>query len=159
MHLKPYKFRVPVYKGVPLPWMKGNTSFNDQCWPSGLVWKVSLFEKSALNNTTLWCPFLKRFSSHGWSETHHLTMSIRGSHAMDEVTLVICRWLQVISTSLNSFTFTKVHLKQHNFRVPVYKGVPIQWMKWNSSFNDECRVTILVKKLHFLKSERYTIHL
>ena len=66
---------------------------------------------------------------------------------MDEVTLVICRWVQVIYTSLNSLTFRKVHLKQYNFRVPVYKGVPLPWMKWNSSFNDDCWPAIVVSKV------------
>ena len=47
---------------------------------------------------------------------------------MDKVKLVICRIAQVIYTSLNSFTFRRVHLKQYNFRVPVYRGVPLPWM-------------------------------
>ena len=75
VHLKQCNFRVPVYKGVPLPWMKWSPSFNDECWPSILVWKASLSEKWALNYTTLGSPFIRGFPSHGWSETHPLTMS------------------------------------------------------------------------------------
>ena len=70
-----YNFRVPVYKGVPLPWMKRNASFNDECWSSILVWRASLSEKWALNYTTLGFPFIRGFPSHGWNETHPLTMT------------------------------------------------------------------------------------
>ena len=174
MHLKLYNFRVPVYKRLPLPWMKWNSSFNDECCPAIVVWRVSNSEKCILNNatlgcpfirgiplpwmkwnpsfnddckptivvwrvshfemcilnyTTLGCPFIRGFPSHGWNETHPLTMS--GYR------------------SLKSFKFWKVHLKLCNFRVPVYKEVPLSWIKWNTSFNDEYKgVPMPWKKWH-----------
>ena len=126
MSVKLHNFRFPVYKGVPFPWMKWNSSCNDECRPSILFWKVSHFEKCALNYTTLGFPF------------------IRGFPPMDEVKIIILRWVQTQYRCLKSFTFLKVHLKLYNFRVPVYKGVPLLWMKWNPSFNDECRPSVLV---------------
>ena len=50
-----------------------------------------------------------------------------------------------------SFTFRKVSAKICNFRVPIYKGVPIPWMKWNPSLNDDCWPTIRVKRFTFWK--------
>ena len=117
MHLKHCNFRVPVFKGAPLQWMKWNPSFNDECRPTILVWRVSQFEMWILNYTTLGCPFIRGFPSHGWNETHPLTMS--GYR------------------SLKSFKFWKLHLKVCNFRVPVYKEVPLSWIKWNTSFSDD----------------------
>ena len=37
--------RVTVYKGVAVPCMKLYTSFEDNCWQTLLLWKVSLSEK------------------------------------------------------------------------------------------------------------------
>ena len=61
---KVYNFRVPVYKGVPLTWMKGNTSLNDDCWPTILVWKDSVSEMSVLKYAILGFPFIRGFPSH-----------------------------------------------------------------------------------------------
>ena len=74
LSVKLYNFRVPVYKGVPLLWMKWNPCFNDDCWPTVLVWKVSLSEKWVLNYTTFGFPFIRGFPSHEWNETYPLTM-------------------------------------------------------------------------------------
>ena len=69
-------FRIPVYKGVPLPWMKWHTfmkwypSFTNDCRPSIRVWKVSLSETWELNCTTLGFLFVREFPSHEWNETH-----------------------------------------------------------------------------------------
>ena len=49
---KQSNFRVPVYKGVSLPWMKWNSSFNDDRWPTMRVSKPLLSEKWVLNDTT-----------------------------------------------------------------------------------------------------------
>ena len=62
-------FRVPVYKGDPLPWLKWNPSFNDDCWQTVRVSKVSLSEKWMLNYTTSGFPFIKGFRSHEWYDT------------------------------------------------------------------------------------------
>ena len=66
---KVYNFRVPIYKGVPLPWMKGNTSLIDECYLTILVWKDSLSEKLVLKYATLGFPFIRGFPSHEWKET------------------------------------------------------------------------------------------
>ena len=68
-------FRVPVYKGVPLPWMKWHPSFNDGGLPSVRLWKVSLAEKWVLKYATLGFLFIRGFPSHEWNETHPLTMT------------------------------------------------------------------------------------
>ena len=96
--------------------------------------KDSLSEKFVLKNATLGSPFIRGFPSHGWHETHPLTM-IAG---------------QVYE--FESFTFWKVSVKVYNFRVPVYKVVSLPWMKWNTSFNDDCWPSILVWRVsHFEK--------
>ena len=73
--VKLYNFRVPVYKGVFLLWMKWNLCFNDDWLQSILLWKVSRSEKWVLNYTTLGLPFIKRLPSYEWNETHALTMT------------------------------------------------------------------------------------
>ena len=63
-------FRVPVYKGVPLPWMKWNPSLT---MTAGQVYecvKDSPSEKLVLKYTTLGFPFIMGFPSHEWNETH-----------------------------------------------------------------------------------------
>ena len=45
-----YNFGVPVFKGVPLPWMKWYTSFNDDWWPSVRGWKISLSQTVPCKN-------------------------------------------------------------------------------------------------------------
>ena len=71
---KLYNFRVPVYKWVLLPWMKGYTAFNDDCRPSVRGWKVSLSEKWMVKYTTSGFPFIRGFLSHEWNDTRLLTM-------------------------------------------------------------------------------------
>ena len=73
--LHPSYFRVPVFKGVPLPWMKWNPAFNDYWWPTIRVWKVSLSEKWVLNYTTSGFPFLMGFPSPEFDDTHPLTIT------------------------------------------------------------------------------------
>ena len=75
-------FRVPVYKRVPLPWMKWNPSFNDCDLPSVRLWKVSLAENWVLKYATLGFPI------------------IRGSLLMNEVTPIPWRWLLAKCTSV-----------------------------------------------------------
>ena len=123
-----YNFRVPVYKGVPLPWMKWHPSFIDGSFPSVLVWKDSLSEKFLLKYTTLGFPF------------------IRGSPPMNERKHFIKRWQLANYTGVKRFSFWKASAKTCNFRVPVYKEVPLPWMKWNPSLNDDCWPTKLVWK-------------
>ena len=112
-------FRVPIYKGIPLPWIKGNTSLNDDSWPTILVWKDSLSEKWVLKYAILGFPL------------------IRGSPPMIEMTPILYRWRLAKCTCVKRFAFRKVSAKICNFRVPVYKGVPLTWMKWHPSFNDD----------------------
>ena len=56
-------------------------------------------------------------------------------------------------TTVKSFTFTKVSLKLYNFRVPVYKRVPLPLMKWYPPFTMtagqvyECEKVSLSEKL------------
>ena len=132
--VKLYNFRVPVYKGVALPWMKWYYSmkwystFNNNCWASLRVWKFLLSEKWVLNYTTLALPFIRGFPSHEWNDSHPLTMTAG----------------QVYQSE--NFTSWNVSVKLYNFRVPVYKGVSLPWMKWNPTFNDECWQSILVWK-------------
>ena len=49
-------------------------------------------------------------------------------------------------TTGKSVSFWKVGVKLCNCRVPVYKGAPCPWMKWNPSLNDDCWPTIQVWK-------------
>ena len=123
-----YNLRVPVYKRVPLPWIQGNLSLNNDCWPTIQVSKDSLSEKLVLKYATLGFPF------------------IRGSPQINEMKPILKRWLLANYTSVNGFAFWKVSAKICNFRVPVSKGVPLPWMKWYPSFNDDCWPTIQVWK-------------
>ena len=107
--VKLYHFRVPVFKGVPLPWMKWNPSLNDECWSTVVVWTVSLSEKWVLNYTTLGSPFIRGFPSHEWNETRPFTMTAG--------------------------------------QVAHFKRVPLPWMKWNPSFNDDWWPTVRVWKV------------
>ena len=75
MNVKLFNFRVPVYKGVPLPWMKWNRSFQDDCWPSMGPCKLSLSEKWMLNHTTLGLLFIRGLSYHEWNETYPSTIT------------------------------------------------------------------------------------
>ena len=77
-------FRVPIYKGVPLPWMKWNQSLNDDCWPTILVWKDSLSEKLVLKYATLGFPFIKGFPSHERNDTHPLMMTASQVYAREK---------------------------------------------------------------------------
>ena len=71
---------------------------------------------------------------------------------MNEMTAIFKRWLLANYTSVKRFTFWKVSAKMCNFRVPVYKGVPLPWMKWHPSFNDDCWLKCTnVKSLTFWK--------
>ena len=72
---KVYSFRVPIYKGVPLPWIKWNPFLNDDCWPTIQVWKDSLSEKWVLKYATLGFPLIRGFPSHEWNDTSPLTMA------------------------------------------------------------------------------------
>ena len=54
--LKPYNYKVPVYKGLILPWMKWKPSFNDNCRQTILLWKLSLSKKWVSNHTNLGPP-------------------------------------------------------------------------------------------------------
>ena len=65
---------------------------------------------------------------------------------MNEMKPVVERWVLVNCTSLNSFTFWKVSVKLHKFRVPGYKGFRLPWVKWNPSLNDDFWPTIVVGK-------------
>ena len=65
---------------------------------------------------------------------------------MNEMTPILWRWLLANYTSGKSFTFWKVSAKVSNFKVPVHKGIVLQWMKWNPSLNDDCWPTIIVWK-------------
>ena len=80
-------FRVPIYKGVPLPWIKWNPSLNDDCWPTIQVWKDSLSEKWVLKYVTLGLLFTRRFPSYEWNYTHPLTMTASQVYACVKVSL------------------------------------------------------------------------
>ena len=127
--------------------------------------KDSLSEKCLLNYATLGFPFIRGFPSHEWNDTHSLTMTaskvyacvkvslsekwmlnytalgfpfIRGSPSMHERKPFLKRWQLANYARVKRFTFWKVSAKIYNFRVPVYKGVPLTWMKWHPSFDDDC---------------------
>ena len=121
---KIYSFRVPVYKGVPLPWMKWYTSFNDDCRPTVLGWTVSLCEKWMVKYTTSGFPFIRGFLSHEWNDTRLLTMI--GGQVYDG----------------KKFRFLKSEWYIYNFRVPVSKGFSLPWRKWHTSFNDDWWPTV-----------------
>ena len=112
--------------------------FKDDWWPTIWVWKDSLSEKWVLNYITLGSPFIRGFSSHEWNETHPLTMAAAKC------------------TPVKSFTCWKVSAKPWNFRVPVYKGVLLPWMKWYPSFTNDCRPSIRVWKLSL--SEKWVLN-
>ena len=65
---------------------------------------------------------------------------------MNEVIPILWRWVLANFTMVKSFTIRIVSVKLYNFRVPVYKGVPLPWMKWNVSLNYNCRQSIQVGK-------------
>ena len=52
---------------------------------------------------------------------------------MNEMTLILYRWRLAKCTIVKRFTFRKVSAKRCNFRVPIYKGVPLTLMKWHPS--------------------------
>ena len=66
---------------------------------------------------------------------------------MNEMEPIFERCVLANYTSLKSFTSWKVSANICNFRVPVYKEVPLTWMIWNPSFTDECWLSILVWKV------------
>ena len=169
MNGKLYNLRVSVYKGVPLPWMKWNPSFNDDWWPNIRGWKVSLSEKWMLNYTTLGFPFIRGFPSHERNETLLSTMTASQVYPCEKwhpsLMMTASQVYTCAKDSLSekfvlknatlgspfirgfpshdvrmcrSFTFGKMSIKLCDFRVPVYKGVPFTWEKWNPSFNDDC---------------------
>ena len=55
---------------------------------------------------------------------------------MNEMKPILYRWRLTKCTRVKRFTFRKVSAKICNFRVPIYKGVPLTRMKWHPSFND-----------------------
>ena len=63
---------------------------------------------------------------------------------MNEMKPILKRWLLANYTTVKIFVFWKVSAKMFNFSVPVYKGVPFPWMKWNPSFNDDRLPTTLL---------------
>ena len=82
---------------------------------------------------------------------------------MDEMKRILKRWLLAIYSSWKGFTFWKVHVELRNFRVTVYMGVPLPWIKWNRGFpyhvwNNTHPVTMIAaqvykcEKLLFVKS-------
>ena len=67
-----YNFRVPVYKGVSLPWMKWNPNFNDGCCTSR---KTSFLCKESVKLYNFRIPVIRRFPFHVWNDTHPFTMT------------------------------------------------------------------------------------
>ena len=129
-------FRVPIYKGVPLPWMKWNPSFNDDCWPTILLWKVSLSEKWVLNYTTLRFSFIKSFLSHGWNDTSFA----------DDWWLSLLVWKVSLSE--------KWMLYYTNLRFPFIKGFSSH--EWNETHPSTMTADKLYdcEKFHFPESGR-----
>ena len=62
-------------------------SFNDDCWPSILVWKVSNFKMCILNYTTLGSPFIRGFPFHGWNEPQLWKASLSEKGALNYTNL------------------------------------------------------------------------
>ena len=108
-----YNFRVPVYKGVPLTWMKSHPSFNNYSWSTIPVWKDSLSEKWELNYATLGFPF------------------IRGSLPMNEMKPIPWRWQLVKCTPVKRFTFRKVSAKYTALGFTFIRGFPPH--EWNDT--------------------------
>ena len=73
--VKPYSFRVPVYKGVVLTWMESQPSFDENCYQIIVLWKASLAQKWVLKHKNLGFPFIKGLSPHEFNENHPLTMT------------------------------------------------------------------------------------
>ena len=65
---------------------------------------------------------------------------------MNEMTPILYRWRLGKCTSVKRFTFWNASAKVYNFRVPVYKGVPLTLMKWYPSLNDDTYPSILLSK-------------
>ena len=99
-----YNLRVPVNKGVSLPWMKWNPSLNDDCWPTILVWKDSLSEKLVQKYATLWFPFIRGFPSHEWNDTHPLSTTASQVYYYRNV-LLSEKW--VLKYATLGFTFIR----------------------------------------------------
>ena len=65
---------------------------------------------------------------------------------MNERKHFIKRWLLANNTSVKSFSFWKASAEICNLRVPVYKGVPLTWMIWHPSLNDDWQPSVLLSK-------------
>ena len=140
--VKVYNFRVLVYKEVPLPWIKWNLSFNDDCLPTILGWKVSFSKKWVLIYATLGFPFINRFPSHEWNDTHLWNTT----HPLTMIAGQVYEW---------EFSFSKKWVSI-NFRLSVYKGVALPCMKWYPSFNADWWLSILFWKV--LPSEKQVLN-
>ena len=115
--VKLHNLQVPGSKGVPLPWMKWYLSFNDDCWPTIVVWKASLSEKYMLKYATLGFPFISNFPP-----MNEMTPGV--SLTMTEIKPILKQWLLPKYTSLRSFSCWKISAHLFNSKVSVYKGSP-----------------------------------
>ena len=70
---------------------------------------------------------------------------------MNEMEPILNRWLLANYASVKRFAFRKVSAKICNLRVPVYKGVPLTWMKWHPSLNDDWYPSVLLSKSFTLR--------
>ena len=68
---------------------------------------------------------------------------------MNEIILILYRWFLAKYTTMKSFTSWKVSANLCNFRIPVYKVVPLPWMKWNPSFDDKYCKSVRLKSFTF----------
>ena len=129
-------FRVPIYKGVPFPWMKWNPSLNDDCCPTIQVWKDSLSEKWVLKYATLGFPFTRVFPTHEWNDRHPKTMT----------------GIQVYYYLKDSLS-EKWVLKCATLGIPFRRGFPShEWNDTHPSSMAACQVYAR-EKFHLLKSE------
>ena len=128
--------RVPVYKGVPLTWMKWNPSLIDDCLSSVLEWKVSLSEKCVLKYATSGFPFIRGFPSHEWNDTHPLTMTASQVYERVKVSLSE-KWV----------------LKYTTLGFPFIKGFPSH--EWNDThpLTMAASQVYACEKFHFPKSK------
>ena len=132
--VKVYNLRVPVFKEVPLPWLKWNPSFSDVWWRNIRVWNVWISEKWVLNYTTWGFPFLRGFRF-PWMKWY---MSFSDD------------WWRNIRVS-KSWLSEKWVLKYTTLGFPFLKGFP--YHEWN-----ETRSLTMIggqlyecEKFHFLK--------
>ena len=102
--LKPYNFRIPVYKLVIPLWMKWKPSFHKNCCQTTLMWKLSFYKRWVLNHTTLGLKVIT-FRVNGLFLFTNYVESDYGPKICDFIEMVVNFFRQIILRVITAQTF------------------------------------------------------